>query len=105
MIGCNTQQLPALYPSCHAVKLVLLPLGEPINASASVVPFQLFRVGNLAIVGQPWEMITIAGRRIHQAILNVLRQDGVDDVVINGLSNDCSSYLTTREEYAVQQLS
>ena len=101
-VGCNASSAPALNLGCHAEKPILFIFGPPLNASATVVPFQLFRIGNLAIVGLPWEITTMAGRRIRETLLDVLKTDGVDYVVINGLANDYVSYLTTREEYALQ---
>ena len=102
-VGCNAGAGPDLLNlSCHAEKPILLIFGPPLNASATVVPFQLFRIGNLAVVGLPWEITTMAGRRIRQTLIDVLKTDGIDYVVINGLSNDYVSYLTTREEYALQ---
>lgn len=101
-VGCNAGSLPGQNLECHAEKPILFIFGPPVNASATVVPFQLFRLGNLAIVGLPWEITTMAGRRIRATLLDVLREDGVDHVVINGLANDYVSYLTTREEYALQ---
>jgi neutral ceramidase len=101
-VGCNLGTLPGLNLECQAEKPILFIFGPPVNASATVVPFQLFRIGNLAIVGLPWEITTMAGRRIRATLLDVLKNDGVDYVVINGLANDYVSYLTTREEYALQ---
>lgn len=102
-VGCNLDTGPdVLNLGCHAEKPLLFVFGPPLNASATVLPFQLFRIGNLAIVGLPWEITTMAGRRIRQTLIDVLKADGVDYVVINGLTNDYVSYLTTREEYALQ---
>ena len=101
-VGCNLGTLPGLNLECQAEKPILFIFGPPVNASATVIPFQLFRIGNLGIVGLPWEITTMAGRRIRATLLDVLKNDGVDYVVINGLSNDYVSYLTTREEYALQ---
>lgn len=101
-VGCNLDLVPGLNLSCHAEKPVLFPFGPPLNLSANILPFQLFRIGNMAIIGLPWEITTMAGRRIRETVLNELKDDGVDYVVINGLSNDYVSYLTTREEYAIQ---
>jgi neutral ceramidase len=97
---CNRDQAPdptgADY-SCQAEKPVFLPLGPP------VLPFQIFRIGNLAILGLPWEVTTMSARRIRKMVLDVLAPVGVDTVVIAGLSNDYVNYLTTREEYSSQQ--
>jgi neutral ceramidase len=78
-------------------------VGEPTNGEPNIIPMQLFRIGNLAIIGLPWEVTTMAGRRLRKTVLDELKSDGVDYVVINGLSNGYMHYLTTREEYAIQQ--
>ncbi len=102
-VGCNLQAAPAgVDLGCQAEKPVLFVFGPPVNASASIVPFQLLRIGNLAVIGLPWEITTMAGRRIRATVLDALRDDGVDYAVITGLANDYVSYLTTREEYALQ---
>ncbi|HEX4879950.1 MAG TPA: neutral/alkaline non-lysosomal ceramidase N-terminal domain-containing protein [Limnobacter sp.] len=101
-LGCQAPKLAALNLQCQAEKPVFLLFGPPVNVSPTILPFQLVRIGNLAIVAIPWEVTTMAGRRIRQTVLDALREDGVDHVVINGLSNDFVNYLTTREEYAVQ---
>lgn len=106
---CNASALPfdaipsGTNLSCHAEKPVLFVLGPPLNFSNNVLPFQLFTIGNVAIVGLPWEITTMAGRRIRESVLEVLASEGIDQVIISGLSNDFVNYLTTREEYSIQQ--
>jgi neutral ceramidase len=101
-VGCNASSAPGLNLECQAEKPILFVFGPPLNASATTVPFQLFRIGNLVTVGLPWEVTTMAGRRIRSTLLETMKGDGVDYVVITGLANDYVSYLTTREEYALQ---
>ncbi|MFT7127224.1 MAG: neutral ceramidase, partial [Pseudoalteromonas tetraodonis] len=101
-VGCNASSAPGLNLACQAEKPILFVFGPPLNASATTVPFQLFRIGNLVTVGLPWEVTTMAGRRIRSILLDTMKGDGVDYVVITGLANDYVSYLTTREEYALQ---
>jgi neutral ceramidase len=59
-------------------------------------------LGNLAIIALPWEVTTNSGRRIRNAVLDELQDAGIDYAVISGLSNGFVHYLTTREEYSVQ---
>ncbi|NGY03734.1 neutral/alkaline non-lysosomal ceramidase N-terminal domain-containing protein [Solimonas terrae] len=66
------------------------------------VPFQIFRIGNLAVLGVPFEVTTMAGRRLRKTVLDALAPVGVDTVVIAGLSNDYLHYMATREEYSAQ---
>lgn len=89
--------------SCQAEKPYFLGTGTHGPANTQVeLPFQILRVGNLAIVALPWEITTMAGRRIRETVLNELKTIGVDFVVIAGLANEYAQYLTTREEYARQ---
>lgn len=88
----------ALQPAygCQREKPVL------ISSETNPVPFQLLRIGNLAVLGVPFEVTTMSGRRIRKTVLDVLKPVGVDTVVIAGPSNDYLHYLATREEYAAQ---
>jgi neutral ceramidase len=96
---CNIAALPPLLGdfSCQAEKPILLPNGH------ARLPFQLLRIGNLAVLGIPWEVTTVAARRLRALLLDELAPAGVDTVIIAGLVNDYVHYLTTREEYASQQ--
>ncbi len=96
---CNVALLPPVLGdfTCQAEKPVLLPRG------ADELPLQLFRIGNLAILGVPWEVTTTSARRLRRLLLTELGTVGVDTMVVAGLVNDYVHYLTTREEYATQQ--
>lgn len=98
-VMCNASQLPPALGdfSCQAEKPILLPRG------GSVLPFQLFRIGQFALLGLPWEVTTVAARRLREMLLQELAPVGVSTIVIAGLVNDYVHYLTTREEYASQQ--
>ncbi len=89
---------------CHAEKTILLPTGRmlPHPWSPPVVPAQVLRLGNLAIIPAPFEVTTISGDRIRATVLEHLADAGIDRAVIAGLSNGYSSYVTTREEYKAQ---
>ncbi|MEN8720774.1 MAG: neutral/alkaline non-lysosomal ceramidase N-terminal domain-containing protein [Oceanococcaceae bacterium] len=89
--------------SCQAEKGYFLGLGDKGPVITQVrLPLQLLRIGNFAVVSLPWEITTMAGRRIRETVLAEMRRIGVDYVVIAGLSNEYVGYLTTREEYARQ---
>ncbi|MGH7898513.1 MAG: neutral/alkaline non-lysosomal ceramidase N-terminal domain-containing protein, partial [Candidatus Binatia bacterium] len=92
---------------CHQEKPILLPASiAPIDGSQSlepsVEPLQVIVLGNLALIGVPWEVTTMAGRRIRSRVLDALEDAGVDYAVIAGLSNGYAHYLTTRHEYSAQ---
>lgn len=97
-VMCNADQLPPALGdfSCQGEKPVLLPRG------GDELPIQLFRVGQFALLGLPWEVTTMAARRIRSLLLEELAPVGVDTLVIAGLVNDYVHYLTTREEYSAQ---
>jgi neutral ceramidase len=92
---CAATQLQSGY-GCQQEKPVT------VGASSNPVPFQIFRIGNLAILGVPWEATTMSGRRLRKTVLDSLSPVGVDTVVIAGLSNDYLEYMATREEYTAQ---
>ncbi|KAJ3369779.1 hypothetical protein HDU91_006903 [Kappamyces sp. JEL0680] len=108
------QNLPAAsheIQACQAPKTVLLATGEytvPYKWQPTVLPLQLFIIGRkLVIIGQPSEITTMAGRRLREAVFGQLQSQGSIDadakIVIAGLSNTYSSYVTTYEEYQKQR--
>ncbi|TGK87719.1 alkaline ceramidase [Leptospira noumeaensis] len=92
------------YKLCHAEKPVLIPTGvasfDGNPWTPPVIPMQIIKIGNLAILAIPAEVSTMAGRRLRSLVKNILANDYT---VIAGLSNSYTSYLTTREEYSSQQ--
>jgi len=90
---------------CHAEKPIILPMGritpQGIPLTPEVLPVQILKIGNLAIVGHPTEITTMAGRRLRETVYNALG-GSVEYVVIAALSNAYAGYTSTREEYAVQ---
>ena len=67
-----------------------------------ILPLQILRIGSLSIVGLPIEPTTVSGRRLRSAAMAVLGSRGVRHVVINGYANAYASYVTTFEEYQLQ---
>ncbi|KAJ3194841.1 hypothetical protein HK101_001790 [Irineochytrium annulatum] len=96
--------------ACQLPKPILLPTGMlnvPYPWQPQILPLQLGIIGSkLAIIGLPAEITTMAGRRLREAVLNVLVADGVLDkdatVAVAGLSNTYASYTSTFEEYEIQ---
>jgi neutral ceramidase len=88
---------------CQLPKPVLIPTGALPNWTPSTLPFQLLRVGSLAIAGLPSEMTLQAGRRLRDSLLVTLAPLGVNKVILTGLANEYSGYVTTPEEYDSQQ--
>lgn len=100
LLGDALVGVPVL-DTCQAEKPVLLPTGH-LGWSPTTVPVQLLRIGSLAIVGIPAEPTTMSGRRIEATVRERLAGSGVDTVLVAGLANSYTGYVTTREEYAAQ---
>lgn len=98
-IACSITTNP-----CQGVKPIALATGKmkPYPWTPNFLPLQLFKVGNLAIIAVPFEMTTMAGRRLQKAVLGELESVGVTDAVISGLSNAYVGYVVTPEEYQLQ---
>jgi len=95
--------------ACQAPKPILLPTGEttkPYAWDPTIVPLQILRIGQFFLVAVPSEFTTMAGRRLRNAVrASIIANGGPADavVVISGLSNSYSSYVTTFEEYQIQR--
>lgn len=67
-----------------------------------ILPIQLFIIGEIALAGFPFEITTIAGKRLRESLHKVLRQRGVSQVILCPYANGYSGYITTYEEYQTQ---
>ncbi len=94
----------ALFIEGHSPKPIMLPVGNcrPHPLVPNVVPIQLLKIGQLAIVGVPGEVTTMAGRRLKNSIKNAFR-NAINTTAIAAYSNAYSGYITTVEEYNSQQ--
>ena len=89
---------------CQGEKPIVLEPGamKPYPWTPEVLPLQLVTVGGLALVAVPFELTTMAGRRLRHTVRERLAAAGITEVVIAGLSNAYAGYVSTREEYARQ---
>lgn len=93
---------------CQKPKPILLHSGEltiPHPWQPDIVDVQIVTVGSLAIAAIPGELTTMSGRRFREAIKKEFALYGMKDmtVVIAGLSNVYTHYITTYEEYQAQR--
>lgn len=65
----------------------------------AIVPLQIFILGDIAIVGYPGEITTVAGIRLKKSLLHRLHHRGIIDVIITSNANEYIGYTTTFEEY------
>lgn len=91
--------------ACHGEKVILLPMGRftPYPWTPEVLPVQIGVVGDLALIAVPFEITTMAGRRLREEVVTQLADTGVSRAVIVGLANAYAGYVATREEYGEQQ--
>ena len=88
---------------CQSPKAVLFETGSsnpPLQSQIRSVT--VARIGQLAILALPAEVTTMAGRRLRQTVKAQLG-DWATDVVLAGYSNGYAGYVTTPEEYDLQQ--
>uniref|UniRef100_A0A3B4XK45 Neutral ceramidase n=1 Tax=Seriola lalandi dorsalis TaxID=1841481 RepID=A0A3B4XK45_SERLL len=94
---------------CHHPKPILFSTGEmnwPLPWHPQIVDVQIITIGSVAVVAVPGEMTTMSGRRLREAVKQELQAEGAFrdmEVVIAGLSNVYTHYITTYEEYQVQR--
>ncbi|XP_039472085.1 neutral ceramidase [Oreochromis aureus] len=94
---------------CHHPKPILFSTGEmnwPLPWHPQIVDVQMITIGSVAVVAIPGEMTTMSGRRLREAVKEELESEGTlkdMEVVIAGLSNVYTHYITTYEEYQVQR--
>ncbi|EFN86684.1 Neutral ceramidase [Harpegnathos saltator] len=99
---------------CHGAKPILLATGRmklPYQWQPKIVSTQVAVIGNVVVAGVPGEFTTMSGRRLREAIKRVMNDassndDDDDDeisVIVAGLCNTYSSYITTPEEYQIQR--
>ncbi len=93
-----------LTSECQGEKPIALEMGSkwPHPWTPEVLPLQIARIGQLAIVALPFEITTMAGRRLRDTVAAELGAVGVSHVVVAGLANAYSGYVVTREEYRAQ---
>lgn len=95
--------------ACHAPKPILINAGEltfPFQWQPTRVDTQMFRLGHVLIAGLPGEFTTMAGRRMRRSIseaANNIKTDPDTKVVLAGMANAYTHYITTFEEYQVQR--
>ncbi|KAM7048130.1 putative neutral ceramidase C [Acridotheres tristis] len=94
--------------ACHKPKPILFSTGEmtwPHPWHPDIVDVQIAAIGSLAILAVPGEFTTMSGRRLREAVKSEFDSHGTQgmNVVIAGLCNVYTHYITTYEEYQVQR--
>ena len=83
--------------ACHGKKEILFPAGS-IDVVQQRLPVQLFRLGQLYVVGIPAEVTIVSGLRLRRAVAAAVGT-GLENVLVQGYANAYAHYVTTPEEY------
>lgn len=93
-IDQNIAQLKRFY---QKTKLLSAPW------TPQILPLQVICCGSVAWIAFPFEITVIAGKRLENSCLNLLKTKGIEEVILCPYANGYAGYITTPEEYAVQQ--
>ena len=89
--------------ACQRPKAILLETGTGTPPLQSQIrSITVARVGQLVILALPAEVTTMAGRRLRDSVMAELG-DWARHIVLAGYSNGYAGYITTPEEYGLQQ--
>lgn len=84
----------------QAPKDMAIPVGL-LRWSQERFPVQLVRIGSLHLVCLPFEVTIVSGLRIRRRVAEILGAD-LEHVLCQGYANGFGHYVTTPEEYEVQ---
>lgn len=103
-LGDPYQPAPGWLADAQAPKVIAAPLGllPPVAWVPNVVPIQIMRIGELYLAAAGGEFTIVSGLRVRRTVAEALGV-GVDQVLLQGYSNAYHQYVTTPEEYDVQQ--
>lgn len=91
------------FAACHAPKPILFATGSgdpPLQSQ--VRSFTVARIGQLLLLAVPAEVTTMSGRRLRDSVL-AATGDWAEHVVLAGYANGFAGYITTPQEYQLQQ--
>ncbi|UYQ60519.1 neutral/alkaline ceramidase [Streptomyces peucetius] len=96
---------PEWLVSCQYPKANLVPTGL-VNAvtptTPTVLPLQIVKIGQFHLVAGPAEYTIVSGLRIRRSVAEELGVP-LENVLMQGYANAYSQYVTTPEEYDLQQ--
>lgn len=80
----------------------LQPLVLPKRGFPRVLAAQLFRLGDTALIGLPFEITVESGRRLASAVADAVADRGIHRIVVSSVTNEYWGYVATAEEYRRQ---
>lgn len=88
------------YPKASLVPTGMITVGAP--ATPKILPLQIVKLGQFYLVAGPAEYTIVSGLRIRTSVAEELGVP-VENVLMQGYANAYSQYVTTPEEYDMQQ--
>lgn len=90
-------------PSVASIKNFFVKMGYKDKPwTPKILPLQIFTIGNIALAAFPFEITTIAAKRLRKSLEETLSEKGIRQVILVPYANGYSGYVTTYEEYQVQ---
>ncbi len=90
-------------PSVASIKYFFEKVGYKDKPwTAKILPLQIVTLGNIALAAFPFEITTIAAKRLRKSLEETLKERGIRQVILVPYANGYSGYVTTMEEYQVQ---
>jgi neutral ceramidase len=90
-------------PSVASIKYFFEKVGYKDKPwTPKILPLQIVILGNVALAAFPFEITTIAAKRLRKSLSETLRERGIRQVILVPYANGYSGYITTYEEYQAQ---
>lgn len=90
-------------PSVASIKYFFEKVGYKNKPwTAKILPLQIVTLGDIALAAFPFEITTIAAKRLRKSLEETLKARGIRQVILVPYANGYSGYITTYEEYQVQ---
>jgi neutral ceramidase len=90
-------------PSVASIKYFFEKVGYKDKPwTPKILPLQIVTIGNIALAAFPFEITTIAAKRLRKSLEETLKDRGIRQVILVPYANGYSGYITTYEEYQVQ---
>ena len=91
-----------LHPALRLVRALDEDSPDAKPWTPPILPVQVATIGNVAIAAAPAEITTVAGRRLRATVEGALASRNVTHTILAGYANAYSGYVTTPEEYTLQ---
>ena len=100
-----TDPITEVLQIAHYPKDILITTAGLVKLAPNWLPISILRVGDIVILAVPGEFTSMAGWRLRKTVEKVFADNGQKvRAIISGLANSYSGYITTYEEYMLEQI-